>query len=182
MKNVPPEERFAASERRIMKQSAQGAVRSDLIDHVFQYGSPGDKAISGDWNGDGVSNIGLFRAGTWYLDGDGDGRWSAGDTFVEGFGSEGDLPVVGDFSGDGIDDLGIYREGLWRLDSNGNHRLDPADRELHFGGPDDRPVVGDFDGDGVEELAVYHDRPEEVVKPPAGAVAPTPAPPQAPAG
>ncbi len=175
MKNVPPEERFAATARRIMKQSAQGPVRSDLIDHVFQYGSPGDVAVSGDWNGDGVSNIGLFRQGTWYLDVDGDGRWTANDQFIEGLGSEGDLPVVGDFNGDGIDDLGIYRDGQWRLDIDGNHRLDEADRVLQFGGPHDKPVAGDFNGDGIDELAVYHDRATEIVEPPAGAVAPTPA-------
>ncbi len=175
MKNVPPEERFAAADRRIMKQSAQGEVRSDLIDHVFQYGSPGDVAISGDWNGDGVSNIGLFRQGTWYLDIDGDGHWSANDQYIEGLGDEGDLPVVGDFNGDGIDDLGIYRDGQWRLDSDGNHRLDGADRVVNFGGPHDKPVAGDFNGDGIDELAVYRNRVREVVSPPAGAVAPTPA-------
>ncbi len=178
MKNMPPEERLASTDRRIMKQSAQGSVRSDLIDHVFQYGSPGDLAVSGDWNGDGVANIGLFRNGTWYLDADGDGRWSAGDSFVENFGSEGDLPVVGDFDGDGIDDLGIYRDGQWQLDTNGNRRLDAADRVLQLGGPHHKPVTGDFDGDGVDEIATYRDRSEEVVEPPAGAVAPTPAPPQ----
>ena len=180
MKNVPPEERFAATDRRILKQSAEGSVRSDLIDHVFQYGSPGDLAIAGDWNGDGISNIGLFRRGTWYLDMDGDGRWSADDVFVENFGSEGDLPVVADFNGDGIDDLGIYRDGHWRLDTNGNRRLDQGDRELQFGGPHDKPIAGDFDGDGIDELAVYHERTDRIVKPPAGATTPTPAPPQAP--
>ncbi|NLS95882.1 MAG: hypothetical protein GXX96_27415 [Planctomycetaceae bacterium] len=176
MKNVPPEEQVAATERRLMKQSAQGPVRSDLIDHVFQYGSPGDLAVSGDWNGDGVSNIGLFRRGTWYLDLDGDGRWSAGDAFVESFGAEGDLPVVGDFNGDGIDDLGVYREGRWRLDSNGDRRLDAADRVVQFGGSHDKPVAGDFDGDGVDEIALYRDRTGEIVTPPAGATVPTPAP------
>ena len=178
MKNVPPEERVAATDRRIMKQSAEGEIRSDLIDHVFQYGSPGDLAISGDWNGDGISNIGLFRHGTWYLDMDGDGRWSAGDAFVENFGSRGDLPVVADFNGDGIDDLGIYRDGLWRLDTNGNRRLDEDDRELHFGGPHDKPVAGDFNGDGIDEVAIYRDRSDRTVERPAGAQLPTPAPPE----
>jgi hypothetical protein len=107
---------------------------------------------------------------------DGDGRWSANDKFIEGFGGDGDLPVVGDFNGDGIDDLGVYRNGQWRLDTNGNHRLDATDRVLQFGGPHDKPVVGDFNGDGIDELAIYHDRTGEIVEPPAGAVAPTPAP------
>ncbi|MHB8900373.1 MAG: SdrD B-like domain-containing protein [Thermoguttaceae bacterium] len=180
MKNVPPEERFATAERRLMKQSSEGPVRSDVIDHVFQYGSPGDVAISGDWNGDGISNIGLFRQGTWYLDMDGDGRWNANDRFIESFGAEGDLPVVGDFNGDGIDELGIYRDGQWRLDTDGNYRLDKSDRVVHLGGAGDKPVAGDFNGDGVDELAVYHDRTDAAVTPPPGAVTPTPAPATAP--
>ncbi len=176
MKNVPPEQRYAATARRLMKQAADGVIRSDVIDHVFQYGSSGDRAISGDWNGDGVANIGLYRAGTWYLDTDGDGRWTAADDFIEGFGGEHDLPVVGDFNGDGIDDLGIYRDGEWHLDTNGNRRLDVTDRVFQFGGPDDKPVAGDFDGDGVDEPALYHDGSEAAVEPPPGATTPTPAP------
>ncbi|MGI6420209.1 MAG: SdrD B-like domain-containing protein [Thermoguttaceae bacterium] len=163
MKNVPPEQRFAASDVRLMKQTSRGNIRSDLIDHVFQYGSPGDRPVAGDWNGDGVVNIGLFRAGVWYLDRDGDGRWSAGDLYVEDFGAAGDVPVVGDWNGDGIDNLGIYRDGRWYLDTNGNYQLDAHDRVLQLGGPDDKPVAGDFDGDGVDEIAIYRSRsaPEE---------------------
>ncbi len=154
-KNLPPQAQVAATRLRTMKRTAQGPIRNDLIDHVFQYGSPGDVPVAGDWNGDGVVNIGLFRQGTWYLDGDGDGRWSAGDSLVEHFGTPGDVPVVGDFNGDGIDDLGVYHEGTWHLDTNGDRRLDAHDRVLQLGGPHDKPVVGDFDGDGIDQPAVY---------------------------
>jgi len=159
MKNVPPEQRFAASDVRLMKRTARGNIRSDLIDHVFQYGSPGDVPVAGDWNGDGVVNIGLFRDGVWYLDRDGDGRWTAGDLYVGNFGAAGDVPVIGDWNGDGIDNLGIYRDGHWHLDANGNFQLDAHDRVLQLGGPDDKPIAGDFDGDGIDEIAVYRSRP-----------------------
>ena len=66
--------------------------------------------MAGDWNGDGIYTIGIFRNGTWFLDMDGDGRWSAGDLIVE-FGQAGDIPVVGDWTGDGIAKLGVYRNG-----------------------------------------------------------------------
>ena len=99
--------------------TSAGKVRADLIDHVFHYGTPGDVPVVGDWNGDGIDTIAVFKDGKWYRDLDGDGKWSEADVVAE-FGQEGDIPVVGDFNGDGIDDIGIYRDGVWYLDSNGN--------------------------------------------------------------
>jgi hypothetical protein len=155
-KNIPPDPPDATSGRRTLKRTAQGDLRSDVIDHVFQYGSEGDRAVSGDWNGDGVTNIGLFRNGTWYLDADGDGRWSRGDKMIQ-MGGPGDLPVVGDWNGDGIDDVGLFRDGVWRLDIDGDHKLGPHDRVFNLGGPHDRPIAGDFNGDGIDEVGVYQD-------------------------
>ena len=86
----------------------------------------------GDWNGDGIYTIGIFRNGTWFLDMDGDGRWSDGDVMVE-FGQEGDLPVVGDWTGDGISKLGVYRNGTFYLDTNNNHQLDATDKVFALG-------------------------------------------------
>ncbi|NUQ62986.1 MAG: carboxypeptidase regulatory-like domain-containing protein [Pirellulales bacterium] len=177
-KNVPPSPEEATSGWRTLKRTSEGEMRSDVIDHVFQYGAEGDRAVAGDWNGDGVTNIGLFRNGTWYLDMDGDGHWSRGDVMVR-MGGEGDLPVVGDFNGDGVDDLGLFRDGTWRLDMNGNHKLDVHDRVFQLGGPNDRPVTGDFNGDGVDEVAVYQDgvsKPDEQALRPSDREAPEAAP------
>jgi len=140
---------------RTMKRTAEGPLRADVIDHVFQYGSADDVPVTGDFNGDGVTNIGLYRAGTWYLDIDGNGRWGPDDVYIENFGTAGDLPVVGDFNGDGVDQLGIYSDGTWRLDTNDNRRLDDGDEVRHLGTAGDKPVVGDFNGDGVDEIGVY---------------------------
>ena len=76
-----------------------------------------------------MATIGVFRGGVWFLDVDGDGRWSAPDLYIE-YGQRDDLPVVGDFNNDGIDDIGIYRAGKWMLDSNGNHEIDAQDKVL----------------------------------------------------
>ena len=99
--------------------------------------------MTGDWNGDGIYTIGIFRNGVWFLDMDGDGRWSEGDVVVE-FGQEGDLPVVGDWTGDGISKLGVYRNGTFYLDTNNNHQLDAADKVIELGRPGDKPVAGDW--------------------------------------
>lgn len=153
-KNIPPDPNEATSGLRALRRTSLGKIRTDLIDHVFRYGNENDKPVAGDWNGDGVSNVGVFREGTWYLDIDGDGQWSASDQEVQ-YGQAGDKPVVGDWTGDGVDKLGVYRGGVWYLDTNNNRALDEQDRVLRLGSPNDLPVVGDWNGDGVDEIGVY---------------------------
>jgi serine-aspartate repeat-containing protein C/D/E len=154
-KNMPPKPEDATSGGRVLKRTAQGKRRADLIDHVFHYGVPGDAPVTGDWNGDGTRQIGVFRDGEWLLDLNGDGRFSEVDTVVE-FGSAGDLPVVGDFNGDGIDEIGVYRAGQWTVDSNGDRQLDAQDKVFELGGADDLPVVGDWNDDGTDDPGIYH--------------------------
>ncbi len=155
-KNLPPEPAEATSGRRALKHTAEGVPREDVIDHVFRFGVSVDLPVAGDWNGDGISSIGVFRAGTWILDADGDGRLTDRDLVVH-FGTEGDLPVVGDWNGDGIDDIGVFRQGTWILDSNGNRRLDAGDKRFQMGEANDLPVVGDWNGDGCDDPAYYRD-------------------------
>ena len=63
----------------------------------------------GDWNGDGVDEIGFVRNGRFYLDSNGNRELDAYDRVFE-MGAPGDKPVVGDWNGDGIDDIATYRE------------------------------------------------------------------------
>ena len=163
-KNIPPDPQEATSGFRALKRTALGKFRRDLIDHVFQYGSEDDVPVAGDWNGDGVTNIGVFRDGAWYLDADGDGRWSAGDVYLE-LGQKGDVPVVGDWNGDGTAELGVYRSGTWHLDTNGDRLLDARDKVFRLGQAGDVPVVGDWNGDGVDEIGVYRPGATEGPKP-----------------
>ena len=153
-KNMPPEPHEATSGKRVIQRTAGGKLRSDLIDHVFIYGNASHHAVAGDFNGDGIASIGIFRNGTWQLDVNGNGLLDDGEARIQ-LGQAGDLPVVGDWSGDGIDDLGVYRAGTFYLDSNGDGTLGPEDAVIHKGGPGDLPVVGDWDGDGVDEVGVY---------------------------
>lgn len=155
-KNVPPQPEEATEGDRLLKLTSAGRERADLIDHVFYFGAESDLPIAGDWNGDGITSIGIFRDGQWHFDMDGDGRWSRGDQVAE-FGQDGDLPVVGDFNGDGVDEIGIYRAGKWIIDTNGNRRIDAADQVIELGTASDLPVVGDFNGDGTDEPALYRE-------------------------
>ena len=155
-KNIPPDAADAAVGYRTMKRGQDSKMRSDVIDHVFQYGTKGDIAVTGDWNGDGINTIGIFRNGAWFLDIDGDGRWSDGDQMFH-FGQEGDIPVVGDWTGDGVSKVGLYRHGAFHLDTNNNHQIDAQDKVFELGSPGDKPVVGDWNGEGIDKVGVFHD-------------------------
>jgi serine-aspartate repeat-containing protein C/D/E len=164
---VPPSAAEAAIGWRTLKRTAAGPLRSDVIDHVFEFGGENDRAVVGDWNGDGVVTIGVFRNGTWFLDVNGNGRWDNGDVTAY-FGREGDIPVVGDWTGDGVSKLGVYRNGTFYLDTDNNRTLDAHDKVFALGNPGDKPCAGDFTGSGVDTVGVYQDG--------SAASAPTPAP------
>ena len=63
--------------------------------------------VTGDFNGDGVDEIGVFIDGQWFLDLNGNGVWDDGDLWAK-LGDDGDLPVTGDWDGDGKTDIGIF--------------------------------------------------------------------------
>ena len=64
----------------------------------------------GDFNGDGIDELGVYRTGTWLLDTNGNHQLDAHDKVFE-LGGPGDKPVVGDWDGDGTDEIGILRTG-----------------------------------------------------------------------
>ncbi len=155
-KNVPPKPEDASLGKRMVKVTSQGALCADLIDHVFNYGVAGDRPLAGDWAGNGVECIAVYRDGVWHLDLDGDGLFTNVDRRAE-FGAEGDLPVVGDWDGDGVTNVGVYRNGTWILDTNKNYRIDTEDRQVQLGGPGDKPVIGDWDGSGRDQIGLFHE-------------------------
>lgn len=144
--------------KRVLQRSEQGDFRTDVVDHVFRFGQAADIPVVGDWNGDGVDQIGVFNNGSWMLDLEGDGRQLQGERAFE-YGQAGDRPVVGDFDGDGVDDIAIVRGGEIIIDADGDRRLTAADRRLEIPPEhvDNQLVIGDWDGDGEDEIAFYKD-------------------------
>jgi len=117
-----------------------------------------DKAVAGDWTGNTHYKIGIYRptTGVWYLDGNNDGVWDAGDPgYPNGLqfgGVAGDIPVVGDWGATGKECIGVFRQGFfWVLDYNCSGAFEGVgagqDVAFPFGGlAGDVPVVGNFFG------------------------------------
>ena len=83
------------------------AGRSANAARRLLFGMKGGTPVSGDFNGDGVTDVGIFRDGQWFIDVNGNGVWDEGDLWAK-LGHDGDKPVVGDWDGDGKDDIGIF--------------------------------------------------------------------------
>lgn len=129
-------------------------------DKVFKFGNSTDIPLAGDWDGNGVDQIGIFRQGMFYLDFNGNGTWdrTSGGDKVFSFGTATDIPVVGDWNGDGTTDIGVFRKGTWYLDLSGDGRFGgvaSGDGIFTFGIAGDIPVVGDWNGSGKDKFGVF---------------------------
>ena len=137
--------------------------RVDLCVQLFNGGD--SRPVVGDWNGSGVSKLGLFASDTfeWFLDANGNGTWDGCqiDICSQAFGVSIDLPVVGQWIKGAEDQIAIFRpaEKKWHLDLNGNEILDPCKIDKCSGlsvyQPGDMPVAGDWSGSGTTQLGLF---------------------------
>lgn len=132
----------------------------------FEFGmSVGDKALSGDFNADGIGDIAIRRDNEW-------GLWwiihfmgMAGDVNLPFGINENDALLAGDFNNDGVDDIAFYSRGAWKVAFTPDNMptLAAADVDnMQFGTNLDIPVVGDFDGDGFADMGLCSVDDEEV--------------------
>lgn len=111
------------------------------------FGDAGDTGLTGDFDGDGTDEVGVFDDGLWTLGGP-DGSVAASFSY----GSPGDLPLVGDWDSDGTDTVGVYRSGVVFLRNTNTTGV--ADIAYTYGRSGDVPVAGDFDGDGDDTVGI----------------------------
>ncbi|MBI3987663.1 MAG: PKD domain-containing protein, partial [Lentisphaerae bacterium] len=122
--------------------------------HLTEFGAfgTGQASVSGDYDGDGVSDLAVFdqNTGCWYI------RTLPGTLLVWAapWGWPGAEPVSGDYDGDGISDLAVFDQitGNWYVRTMSGTVLAWA---VPWGWPGAEPVGGDYDGDGVSDLAVF---------------------------
>ncbi len=97
---------------------------------------------SGDYNGDGTSDIAIFRNSS--------GLWAVRRISRLYYGRTGDIPAPGDYDGDGTTEFAIFREssGLW-----GIRGLTRA----YFGSFSDKAIPGDYGGDGTCNVGIFRE-------------------------
>jgi hypothetical protein len=101
-------------------------------DFDFLFGNPGDTPFIGDFDGDGVDTIGLYRQSTGFV--------YFTNTLATGnadlsffFGNPGDQILAGDWDGDGDDTVGVYRPSTGRVYVNLENTNGAADWSGYVG-------------------------------------------------
>lgn len=80
---------------------------TNAYNNGLTFGMLGGTPVTGDFNGDGITDVGVYVDGQWYIDLNANGRWDEGDLWAE-LGRPGDIPVTGDWNGDGKTDIGVF--------------------------------------------------------------------------
>ncbi len=144
---------------------------------VFQYGTHTGTnyniPITGDFNGDGTTDIGVYSPSTntfalAYLNPNPQpGSLFLGQSvFQYGThkGTDYSVPITGDFNGDGTTDVGIFMPST---DTFALAYLNPSSKTSPFlgqrvfrygsnvGGVNSVPITGDFNGDGTTDVGIY---------------------------
>jgi hypothetical protein len=140
-------------------------------DESIVFGDPGVNYIplAGDWNGDGVTTIGLYEPsnGTFYLKNTntGGGTNTADITVQYGTVGQGWIPLAGDWNGDGVTTIGVYDPGdsnsqstfyLKNSDTAGGADISATFGLVITGSTTGwKPIVGDWDGNGTTTIGLY---------------------------
>jgi hypothetical protein len=125
-------------------------------DAAFWFGLPGEKRVSGDWDGNGTTTPGTYNptTGVWKLRNyNTTGKAEVEFQYGGGVWSE---PITGDWNGDGKTTIGVFdpSAGNWNL-RNSNSAGPPDAASFQYGGSQFKPVSGDWNGDGKTTIGLF---------------------------
>jgi hypothetical protein len=137
---------YRPSEQRFYIINQLGANNGGLgaAEYSFMFGNPGDKPFVGDFDGDGIDEVGLHREST--------GLVYFRNTLTTGiadnqffFGNPGDRLIAGDWGTvDGTDTPGLFRPSNSTLYFRHSNTQGNADSQFTWGLPHWLPVSGEF--------------------------------------
>lgn len=116
----------------IVNQLGSDDTGLGAADHSFVFGNVGDTPFSGDFDGDGVTEVGLHRASSGFVY-----FRNTLDTGIADlqffYGDPGDVILAGDWDGDGDDTVAVFRPSNGTLYVNLENAPGVADYELEIG-------------------------------------------------
>ncbi len=127
----------------IINQLGQDGGGLGAAEFSYMFGNPGDKPFTGDFNGNGITTVGLHRESTGFV--------YYRNTHTQGiadnqffFGNPGDRFVAGDWNGNGIESPAVFRPSNTTFYFRFTNSEGNADFQFPYGEPPFLPVSGRF--------------------------------------
>ncbi len=125
----------------IINELGKDGAGLGAADFDFVFGDAGDMPTAGDWDGDGMDTIGVFRPSTREtIQRNSNSAGAADNTFV--YGNVGDMPFSGDWNGDGATTPGAFRSAQAKMFLRNDNSAGAADESFFFGSPGWIPLAG----------------------------------------
>jgi hypothetical protein len=118
-------------------------------------GDSSDRPVVGDWNGNGVDTIGVYRSGTgfFFLS---DSNTAPTINYQVLLGNPNDTPFAGKWRADMVGDgIGVFRPSNGILYQKRQLTSGFSDYFAVFGNPGDVGIAGDWDANGLDSIGVY---------------------------